>query len=152
METLQDAFSRFEHAGWERVADKYDAVWSSLTRQFIPYLIRAAEVSSAMSVLDVACGPGYAAAAARDRGATPAGIDFSEKMVTIANKMFPDIRFLRGDAQNLPFETRRGGMAPSDRALLFRGRTRRRCSHSGASGAAIAGKTGGDLRGDRKWN
>jgi len=104
METLQDEFSRFEHAGWERVADKYDAVWSSLTRQFIPYLICAAEVSSAMSVLDVACGPGYVAAAAKDRGATPAGIDFSEKMVTIANKMFPDIRFLRDDARNLPFD------------------------------------------------
>jgi ubiquinone/menaquinone biosynthesis C-methylase UbiE len=104
METMQDDFSRFEHAGWQRVADKYDAVWSSLTRQFIPYLIRAAEVSSGLSVLDVACGPGYVAAAAKDRGAIPAGIDFSEKMVTIANNMFPDIRFLRGDARNLPFD------------------------------------------------
>ncbi|MBX6325524.1 MAG: hypothetical protein IRY93_05760 [Chthoniobacterales bacterium] len=26
-------------------ADKCNAVWSSLTRQFVPYLIRAAEVS-----------------------------------------------------------------------------------------------------------
>jgi SAM-dependent methyltransferase len=149
---LNDDFTRFEHAGWERVATKYDAVWASLTRQFIPHLISAAQVAPGMSVLDVACGPGYVSAAVKQLGAVPTGIDFSEKMVTIANKMFPDIRFLRGDAQNLPFETRRGGMAPSDRALLFRGRTRRRCSHSGASGAAIAGKTGGDLRGDRKWN
>jgi len=35
-----DDFTRFEHAGWERVADKYNSVWSSLTRQFIPHLTR----------------------------------------------------------------------------------------------------------------
>src|SRR5205823_289322 len=32
-------FTRFEHEGWERVADKYDSVCSSLTRQFILHLI-----------------------------------------------------------------------------------------------------------------
>ncbi len=52
----QDAFTTFEHAGWQRVADKYDSVWSSLTRQFIPHLISAARVSRGMLVLDVACG------------------------------------------------------------------------------------------------
>src|SRR5579885_1507456 len=31
-------------------ADKYNAVWSSLTRQFVPYLIRAAEVSVATKI------------------------------------------------------------------------------------------------------
>ncbi len=36
---MKDEFTRFEHEGWERVADKYDSVWSSLTRQFIPHLI-----------------------------------------------------------------------------------------------------------------
>jgi ubiquinone/menaquinone biosynthesis C-methylase UbiE len=56
---MHDQFSQFEHEGWERVADKYDSVWSSLTRQFIPYLVDDAEVKGGMSVLDVACGPGY---------------------------------------------------------------------------------------------
>jgi len=32
-------FTRFEHEGWERVVDKYDSSWSSLTRQFILHLI-----------------------------------------------------------------------------------------------------------------
>jgi len=74
-----DDFTRFEHAGWERVADKYNSVWSSLTRQFIPHLISAAQVSPSMSVLDVACGPGYVSAAVRMLDAVPTGIDFSEK-------------------------------------------------------------------------
>jgi SAM-dependent methyltransferase len=100
----KDAFTQFEHEGWERVAHKYDAVWSSLTRQFIPFLVNAAEVKAGMSVLDVACGPGYVSDAVRKAGAIPKGIDFSDKMLAIAKSAFPDLFFIQGDAQNLPFE------------------------------------------------
>src|SRR5436190_17421990 len=109
----QDAFTTFEHAGWQRVADKYDSVWSSLTRQFIPHLISGARVSRGMLVLDVACGPGCVSAAAKESGAVPTGIDFSERMVAIAKPMFPDISFVQGDAQHLPFED-----ASFDRVLV----------------------------------
>src|SRR5205823_11259955 len=82
----------------------YDSVWSTVTRQFIPYLINTAEVKAGMSMLDVACGPGYVSDAVRKAGATPKGIDFSEKMIAIAKTTFPDLFFIQGDAQNLPFE------------------------------------------------
>src|ERR1043166_8675237 len=101
---VEDPFSRFEHEGWERVAHKYDSVWSSLTRQFIPYLLNAAEVKAGMSVLDVACGPGYVSEAVRKAGALPTGIDFSERMLVIARAAFPDVSFRKGDAHHLPFE------------------------------------------------
>src|SRR4051812_36043549 len=97
-------FARFEHEGWQRVADKYDSVWAPLTRQFIPSLLKEASVSAGMVVLDVACGPGYVSAAAKKLGAIPTGIDFSDKMVAIAKQMFPQIRFRQGDAHDLPFE------------------------------------------------
>src|SRR6266516_7490838 len=45
-----DEFTRFEYEGWQRVAEKYDAVWSSLTRQFILYLIDAAQVSTSRRI------------------------------------------------------------------------------------------------------
>src|ERR1700745_3200399 len=101
---MEDPFSRFEHEGWERVAHKYDSVWSSLTRQFIPHLISAAQVLPGISVLDVACGPGYVSAAAKALDAVPTGIDFSGSMVAIAKKMFPRLSFVHGDAHDLPFE------------------------------------------------
>ncbi len=113
MKNPEDEFTRFEHVGWERVADKYDLVWSSLTRQFISHLISAAQVSTGMSVLDVACGPGYVSTAVKEVGAVPTGIDFSEKMIAIAKAMFPDISFLQGDAHKLPF-----GDASFDRVLV----------------------------------
>lgn len=100
---MSDAFTDFEHQGWERVANKYDSVWASSTRQFIPPLLDAAHVAEKMSILDVGCGPGYVSAAAAERGATPIGLDFSEEMIAIAKKKFPRIEFRQGDAQSLPF-------------------------------------------------
>ena len=113
MKTIPNEFTRFEHDGWQRVADKYDSVWSRVTRQFIPYLIDAAGVLAGMSVLDVACGPGYVSAAVKKLGANPTGVDFSKKMVEIATKMFPGITFREGDAQVLPVRD-----ASYDRVLM----------------------------------
>jgi hypothetical protein len=33
-----ESFAKFGHEVWQRVADKYDFVWGSSTRQFIPPL------------------------------------------------------------------------------------------------------------------
>jgi SAM-dependent methyltransferase len=101
--TVEDEFTRFEHEGWERVANKYELTWSSLTRQFIPYLIDATQIAPGMSILDVACGPGYVSVATKKLGATPMGIDFSKKMIAIASRTFPEIDFIKGEAQQLPF-------------------------------------------------
>jgi SAM-dependent methyltransferase len=100
---MNDAFTEFEHEGWQRVADKYDSVWSTSTRQFIPPLLDAAEIFAKLSVLDVGCGPGYVSAAAAERGAITIGLDFSAEMIAIAKKMFPSLRFQEGDALSLPF-------------------------------------------------
>jgi SAM-dependent methyltransferase len=98
------AFTEFEHRGWQRVADKYDSTWASSTRQFIAPLLDAAQVGDKMSILDLGCGPGYVSAAAAERGATAVGLDFSVAMIAIARKKFPRINFHQGDAQNLPFD------------------------------------------------
>jgi SAM-dependent methyltransferase len=101
---MHDDFARFEHESWQRVADKYDSVWSPLTRQFIPHLFVNTKLGPGMAVLDMACGPGYVSAAAKELDAVPTGMDFSENMTSIAKTMFPEISFTQGDAHNLPFE------------------------------------------------
>jgi ubiquinone/menaquinone biosynthesis C-methylase UbiE len=103
MDASGHSFTEFEHQGWERVASKYDSTWSSSTRQFIPPLLDLTEVAASMLLLDVGCGPGYVSVAAAERGAIPIGLDFSGEMIAIARKMFPQIQFREGDAQNLPF-------------------------------------------------
>jgi SAM-dependent methyltransferase len=97
------SFRDLEHTGWERVAGKYEEVWSSLTRQFIPPLLDAAGLEKGMRLLDVACGPGYVAAEASRRGATAIGLDFSTQMINHAQRLYPTITFVEGDAEELPF-------------------------------------------------
>src|SRR6266849_5889456 len=101
--TAIKSFAQLERTGWEQVAHRYDEVWASLTKQFIPPLLKAAAMKSGMSVLDVACGPGYVAAEVKRLGATATGIDFSFEMVRQAQAMNPGIKFFEGDAQRLPF-------------------------------------------------
>jgi SAM-dependent methyltransferase len=122
------SFTEFEHEGWERVANKYDSVWSSSTRQFIPPLLDAAEVRARMSVLDIGCGPGYVSAAAAERGAAPIGLDFSKEMIAIAKKMFPQIEFQEGDAQNLPFRDASFHRVLANFALLHLADPERACA------------------------
>jgi ubiquinone/menaquinone biosynthesis C-methylase UbiE len=127
---MANAFTAFEHEGWERVANKYDSVWSSSTRQFIPPLLDGAEVSSGMSILDVGCGPGYVSAAAAERGAVPIGLDFSPNMVVIAKKMFPSIEFREGDAQQLPFADNSFDRIVANFALLHLAEPERACAEA----------------------
>jgi len=78
--------------------------WGDLTRPFIPYLLKAAEVKTGARLLDVCCGPGYVAEAARVMGAEPIGVDFSSEMISIARKRNQGINFHECDAQALVFE------------------------------------------------
>lgn len=100
---MSSAFAQFEHKSWQSVAEKYDAAWSSLTRSFIPALLVAVNIRNGVRVLDVACGPGYVAAAAEAAGGVPIGVDFSSEMVRLALERNPHIEFREGDAHALDF-------------------------------------------------
>jgi demethylmenaquinone methyltransferase/2-methoxy-6-polyprenyl-1,4-benzoquinol methylase len=54
-------------------------------------------------VLDVGCGTGDLAIAARDAGGRVTGIDFAERMLERARRKAPDIDWVEGDALALPF-------------------------------------------------
>ncbi|HEV8341752.1 MAG TPA: methyltransferase domain-containing protein [Candidatus Binatia bacterium] len=95
-------FHDFEQAGWESVALEYQRGFTSLTTQSIGDLLDAAGVGRNTRLLDVATGPGDAAAAAVSRGAQVVGVDFSTAMVALAKKRYPNIDFRQGDAEALP--------------------------------------------------
>lgn len=59
------------------------------------------------SLLDIVSGPGYVSAAAAVRGAKTVGVDFSENMVTLSTRSYPELKFQVGDAEALPFEDER---------------------------------------------
>jgi SAM-dependent methyltransferase len=67
----------------------------------IPSILSVLKIQSGSVFLDVACGPGYLAAAAREKGAQAADVDFSAPMVARAQTLHPGIIFTEGDAENL---------------------------------------------------
>jgi len=101
-----EAFKRFEHAGWDQVGDRYHDAFGPLTRQAIDPTLDEAGVAKGTRLLDVACGPGYIAAAGARRGARAVGVDFSATMVGEAARLNPDVEFREGDAESLPFPDR----------------------------------------------
>jgi SAM-dependent methyltransferase len=107
------AFHDFEHDGWQHASDGYHRHLGRLTSQTIGPLLDAVAVAQGASLLDIATGPGYVAAAAKRRGCVPVGIDFSETMVAMARKLHPGIEFRVGDAEALSF-----GHATFDRAVM----------------------------------
>jgi len=98
-----EAFRAFEHEGWERVPQRYHNAFASLTSQMTTPLLDAVDVTTSVQLLDVATGPGYAAAAAAKRGAEVVGVDFAPGMVAEARRRYPTVDFREGDAEDLPF-------------------------------------------------
>jgi ubiquinone/menaquinone biosynthesis C-methylase UbiE len=94
-------FRDFEFQGWQKVANRYHDTFAGVTVQSIEALLDAAAVHAHTRLLDLACGPGYAAAAAHRRGALVVGIDFSSEMIAEAHRRFPEVDFREGDAESL---------------------------------------------------
>lgn len=95
------AFRDLEKSGWENAAAEYDDAFARLTTQSIAPLLDALQVRQGTRLLDVACGPGYVAAAAAQRGARVLGVDFSSAMVNLARQRHPHLQFREGDAEAL---------------------------------------------------
>jgi len=95
------AFHDFEQAGWEKAASEYDRRFGELTAQSIAPLLDSVGAAPGTELLDVACGPGYVAAAASRRGCSVVGIDFSRAMVDLASELNPELEFRFGDAEEL---------------------------------------------------
>ena len=104
---LAIAFRNFEHDGWQKAAGQYDLGFGNVTRQAVDSLLNAVAARNGVRLLDVACGPGYVAAAAARLGCSVVGIDFSAEMIARAKEMtqhsIGEMEFREGDAENLAF-------------------------------------------------
>lgn len=97
------AFKRFEAKGWTARASSYGQLTGQATAAAAAPLLDAAGVAAGTRVLDVASGPGLVSAAAAARGARPVGVDLSAGMLAAARAAHPELEFVEGDAEELPF-------------------------------------------------
>lgn len=67
-------------------------------------VVRHAAIVPGEAVLDVACGTGNAALRAAGLGAQVTGLDLTPELLAQAREDAPDLTWVEGDAQDLPFE------------------------------------------------
>jgi SAM-dependent methyltransferase len=116
-----EAFNAFEAAGWNAKAAGYDELAGQITGRMVEPLLDAADVGSGLRVLDIATGPGYAAARAAARGARVVGVDVSEAMVALAKARYPELEFRQANAEQLPFDNSAFDRVVANFALLHFG-------------------------------
>ena len=86
---MHSAFKEFEHGAWQNVVDQYEASFSRLTQQVVPAMFDVLDVKPGTSILDVACGPGYLAAAAQQLGAKASPEALQQELDRILGSLVP---------------------------------------------------------------
>jgi SAM-dependent methyltransferase len=102
-EVDQGAFKRFERDGYSKVAEGYANKTARVSGQANGAILDAVGAGPGTRLLDVACGPGLLAAAAVERDASVAAVDFAPNMVAVARSLCPEAEFREADAEDLPF-------------------------------------------------
>jgi len=116
------AFDRFEAAGWNARAGAYRDFWAPITGRAGEALLNAVDVRAGDRVVDIGSGTGNLARQAADRGARPIGVDVAPSMTALASEIHPDLSFLVGPAEQLPFDDRQFDVALLGFVLLHVGR------------------------------
>jgi SAM-dependent methyltransferase len=101
------AFARFEREFWDKTGPVYSEGFGPITSQTVPTLLRHLRLPSAdgspVTLLDVACGPGFISAALAGSNVTVVGADLSTAMLRVARELNPGARFEQEDAEALSF-------------------------------------------------
>jgi ubiquinone/menaquinone biosynthesis C-methylase UbiE len=101
---------------WGNRAIDWAYLWEPYARSANQAVFDQLAVADGTRLLDIACGSGFAAHLAGERGAAVSGIDASEGLVTIARARTPNGDFRVGDMFALPFPD-----ASFDAATSFNG-------------------------------
>jgi len=87
--------------GYNKIAEEFsvtrEETWSEIEFLFDDYVIPGDKI------LDLGCGNGRFFELLKDKDINYIGVDFSEKLIEIAKKKYPKVKFQVTDALNLPF-------------------------------------------------
>lgn len=98
-----DVVAEYERDTWNRCAEDYVDTFAGITGETVPLLMEAAGIRSGCQVLEIGSGPGHVADMLAQAGASVVGVDFSSRMVAVAQSRYPEIEFKQADAEQLPF-------------------------------------------------
>jgi ubiquinone/menaquinone biosynthesis C-methylase UbiE len=84
-------------------ADDYDVFAPEASARLISEFVRLSALPRASRVVDLGCGSGTFTHFLRRAGYECIGLDISGKLIEVGRRKHPDIEFLQGDIEHLPF-------------------------------------------------
>jgi ubiquinone/menaquinone biosynthesis C-methylase UbiE len=85
-------------------ADNYDVFLPRAKARIIDAVVRLSGLKPGARFADIGCGSGAFTELLAERGFHAIGLDISPKLIDLAQRKFPDIEFIEGDAEHLPFD------------------------------------------------
>src|SRR4051812_8728073 len=89
------------HAG----SDAYDVFTPEASARLIDAFVRLSGPSTGARVIDLGCGSGIFTHLLRRAGYDCVGLDISGRLLAVGRSKYPDIAFLQGDIERMPFKT-----------------------------------------------
>ena len=81
----------------------YDVFTPESNLRLIETCMRVAGLKRGARIADLGCGSGVFTGLLRELGFKPVGLDISPKLIALGRSRYPDLEFLEGDAEHLPF-------------------------------------------------
>jgi ubiquinone/menaquinone biosynthesis C-methylase UbiE len=88
-----------EHAA----VDSYDVFEPASSARLIDTIVRLGRFEPGARLADLGCGSGVFTDLLRQQGCVCTGVDISPKLIELGRRKYPDIEFLEGDVERLPF-------------------------------------------------
>jgi SAM-dependent methyltransferase len=93
--------------------DGYNAFVPESSARLADMAVRLGRFEPGFRIADLGCGAGLFTELLRRRGCDCVGLDLSPKLLSVGRRLYPDLEFVEGDAESLPF-----GDASFDGVLL----------------------------------
>jgi ubiquinone/menaquinone biosynthesis C-methylase UbiE len=84
-------------------ADEYDVFTPEGSARLVEAFVRLSGLKPGTRVADLGCGSGAFTHRLKAAGYDCVGLDISAKFVELGRRKFPDIEFIAGDVERLPF-------------------------------------------------
>jgi ubiquinone/menaquinone biosynthesis C-methylase UbiE len=84
-------------------ADSYDVFTVESNRRLVDAIIRLGRFKSGSRVADLGCGSGVFTDLLHRYGCVSVGLDLSPKLIALGRQKYPQVEFIEGDVECLPF-------------------------------------------------